>query len=97
MNEERDKFLTEAMGICYWVDHDCARCEHTGIPRRPGYIRFSTWNNFGELVVWARVQPWYKDFLSRTKFSSSLGQYSEGLIDPNRFADEVWRYLENYD
>lgn len=68
MNTERDKFLTEAMGECWYEwKRSCGCC--------PGYCKkcgadegfvenndFSEWEDFGKLWTWAQKQEWFDLF-----------------------------------
>ena len=65
MNEERDRYLTEAMGKCWhrgtsFVQPDgsrrfgCSKCGST-----EGRHLFKNWSSFGLLWEWATKQEWW--------------------------------------
>lgn len=78
---ERDKFLTEAMGLCWHEEGEdvgiCRKCgvllPGLGIACPDGNSRvlierkpdFNTWLSFGILFEWAQVQKWWIEFLFR--------------------------------
>ncbi len=78
MNEERDKFLIEAMGLCWHniVDNPsgqtmgiCIKCKglfhalHTSDWFPKAFNPdFSTWLGFGKLWEWTSKQEWWGDF-----------------------------------
>lgn len=97
MNEERDKFLTEAMGKCwhewYWDSKErinkCQKCnivywDWAKSFGRPNY-EFSTWKDFGILWEWASKQYWWKKFVS--------WDY-EKRWDADRREKDNWWYLD---
>lgn len=88
MNDERDKFLTEAMSICFWLGHStCDKCK-TG--RRVNAINFSTSESFFILWKWSLKQNWWLKFESRwTDYDNILD-----LIDPDKLADSVYEFLK---
>jgi hypothetical protein len=57
---------------------------------------FSTWEGFGDLFTWAKEQEWWKHFADVTWKSNDgmiIGDLLYNLIDPDRFADTVSKYL----
>lgn len=71
MNTERDKFLTEAMGLCWHdiinhvsgfmevrVAYFCKKCKIQG--RDVYNLDFSTWSSFGILWEWSIKQNWWE-------------------------------------
>lgn len=105
MSKERDKYLTEAMGLCY---HDiklksdyprdtlisyCSICGEEYV----GNIDFSTWEGFGKLWEWAKEQKWWDEF--RRSLAIGFDQIIyfvadlEPHIHPDRFADAVYNFL----
>jgi hypothetical protein len=75
---ERDKFLTEAMGYAYSLSQtfndECG-------------FDFSTWEGFGKLAKWVKVQEFKLVFFG-------FGMLKEEYVDPDRFADSVYKYLK---
>jgi len=109
MNEERDKFLTKAIGECWhepedgYYDYSCVHCGIYGRTPKSVIIKridFSTWEVFGKLWEWAIKQEWWTDFCT---MSLNEGEYFGGyrlpivmqrLINPDRFADAVYKFLK---
>lgn len=104
---ERDKFLTEAMGLCWhetekimvsdgddepsYFEYLCKHC-HTCNPNMER-INFASWSGFGLLWEWARKQEWFPQFI----FSKTHSDYDEiriEFINPSRFADAVYEFLK---
>jgi hypothetical protein len=106
MNEDRDKFLTKAMGLCWhealtsqhskciycgrvlrWVDYKCYEnfiCNN-----------YSTWDGFGRLFVFFRLDdnfPW-GEFITKF-FYLKNGELTLELINPNKFADAIYEFLK---
>lgn len=91
MNIERDKFLTEAMGEC-WYEHTMT-CGYN-LTRTGEYISdikstsypndFSTWEGFGKLLEWCQKQ----DDMTLAQSKMCLA-----YLTPDRFADSIYRYL----
>ena len=105
MNEERDKFLTKAIGECWhepedgYYDYSCVHCGIYGRTPKSVIIKridFSTWEVFGKLWEWAVKQEWWEDEFQ--KYSSFMDDSTicvyEGLINPDRFADAVYKFLK---
>jgi hypothetical protein len=103
MKEERDKFLTEAMGICthtwekpkgYIEGHICTRCNKYW-PVKPStpmdIINFSTWQSFGKLWEWAQRQEWWFSFWQKD-FGIAIVQ--PDLIHPDRFSNAIYEFLK---
>lgn len=106
-NEERDKFLTEAIGECWhhegetvadakhYVDfYICSKCHKTWKYR----VDFSTWKGLGKLWPWAQKQEWWKTFIYEgyTHPSKNVGSEVQMtiFIDPDRFANAVYEFLK---
>lgn len=102
MNEERDRFLTEAMGMC-WHDFDpdsyintysleayvCKKCKGFIL----GNNDFSVEEDFARLLNWARGEERFKELLAR--FSEL--DLKDGKMGPsarNSFADELCLLLK---
>lgn len=101
MNPERDKFLTEAMNLC-WHEFYHGRC-NCGIYLTSNWNNtdFSTWEGFGVLKEWAETQKWWGNFvvlhsskLSHTANFISDRDISLKVINPDRFADAVCAFLK---
>ena len=98
MSIERDKFLTEVMGEC-WHEMskfgNCAKCKVHNYYQND----FSTWKGFGKLWEWATTQAWWELFTEFCEYNRQFHQKSShqvlpGIINPNRFADAVYKYLK---
>jgi hypothetical protein len=90
---KREKFLCEAMGIC-WHDvtmHGETYCCNNCLEYNPKFANFSTWECFGKLFEWATQQDWFSVFVFRPD-----GEYNFpilNLVNPDRLADEVYEFL----
>jgi len=87
MNKERDKFLTEALGFEIWDEI-----------KRPklflvGPLNFSTWENFGKLFEFSQKQKWWSEFRLE-KLHSNYGQITCQFINPDKFANAVYKILK---
>jgi hypothetical protein len=114
---ERDKFLTEAMGLCWHEEleeyrlHDEIRmrckCGETALKgycciRSSGFQQdcgFSTPDGFFKLWDWAQEQDWWtvgSPFWGGYTAYKSQGRFMIGdaFINPNHFADAVFKYLK---
>jgi hypothetical protein len=92
--QKRNKFLTEAMGVCWHGDN----CKHHD-PRdliRLCPFDFSTWKSFGELWEWAQKQDWFDSFLYEVRVTHESDALDTDLIHPNRFADAVYEFFTRY-
>ena len=98
MNLERDKFLTEAIGICIheFTENpvfnmaNCMKCNVLVSNRWYYPINFSTWEGFGELWEFCQKQEWWREFLERLIFwNGNL----DGSIEPDRFADCAQHFI----
>ena len=83
MNPDRDQRLTEAMGKRWNENSPCKNLD------------FSTWTGFGLLWEWAKEQEWWNSFRHDLWYSPT-GIRLEDLIDPDRLADAVDRFLWEY-
>lgn len=95
MNKERNKFLTEAMGIdecdnCGTMPPDYCGCNIVGIGSGCGPHNFSTWTGFGKLWEWAQKQEWFQSFYE------AIGEWEiiNNYIHPDRFADAIYQFLK---
>lgn len=94
-NIERDKFLTEALGLCWHkykgYGYYCLKCQNYKLGQGQDYD-FSDWSGFGILWEWAQKQEWWVDFLH-----DELHPYWEDqvkrLVDPTYFASAVYSFL----
>ena len=103
MSKERDKFLTEAMELCWhrWVYKAktlyCSKCKNwsSAITSNPN---FSTWQSFGELWNWATKQKWWNkfeyDYIERGSGEIGAKNRLKRLINPNKFADAIYEWLK---
>lgn len=94
-NIERDKFLTEAMGECWhqWCTKSsfsgfCDKCQTQIVDKTQN--DFSTWEGFGKLWEWAQKQDGWRDFIA---YEFGWGDFS--IIDPDKFANAVYKFLKN--
>lgn len=105
MNQERDKFLTEATGGCWhqWnqspthsLDVICIKCGHRRYYKQQNddKYNFSTWEDFGKLWEWVRRQKWLWDspFYDATEYG--IHTIKAEFINPDRFADAVYEFLK---
>ena len=95
MKTERDKFLTEAMGLC-WHNYRgkcpetyCLNCNQP-YSLNERNINFSTWQGFGALWEFL-CKGGLHDFVAYLGGVEKLGYY----IEPNRFADKLYEYWKN--
>jgi len=61
-----------------------------------GEFDFSTWEGFGKLWEWVIRQKFIQDFIDYSEFNDGkLGHkiWLQELINPDRFADTVAKYL----
>ncbi|MFH1897053.1 MAG: hypothetical protein ABH886_02255 [Candidatus Desantisbacteria bacterium] len=96
--EERDKFLTEQRGECWheWSDpysNVCDKCNNITMDREND--DFSTWEGFGVLWEWAKKQEWWGDEFQKcsSDMENPITYIYEDLINPDRFADAVYKFL----
>ena len=92
MNEERDRFLIDAMGWTYEGHRDGAiryRSKY-GYAKENSYA-VAGWGYFGMLWEWAQDQEWWADFMSR---DVDAVDFFEELINPDRFADAIYLLLK---
>lgn len=87
--KERDKFLTEAMGICFWLGHECEKCKG-GLPRRVSAIDFSTHESFFILWKWCQTQHWWVEFINNWKDYNDILD----LLYPDQLANAVYAFLK---
>jgi hypothetical protein len=92
MNEERDKFLCERMGMIWHEEGRYYANPQTGIPYVPD---FSTWPGFGLLWEWAIKQhDWWTLFKENFFFVYPVTRGIEDLINPDRFANALFEFLK---
>jgi hypothetical protein len=104
----RDKYLTEAMGECWHTitndNYCCPLCgELFNCPKGfdpEEHINFSTWEGFGKLWEFCQKQEWWENFRVFNHYQDENGEYmesrydiNESLVNPDRFADTVYRFL----
>lgn len=104
--QEVDVFLTEAMGVCFWIGHECPKCKPKSVSRRPGPIDFSTWDGFGVLWGWSKQKWWFDNFIlglqATHKGSDIRENLQEGVrilqimqfVSPAKFATSIYAYLK---
>lgn len=102
MNAERDRFLTEAMGMC-WHDFDpdnhintysleayiCTKCKGFIL----GNNDFSGEEDFSRLLSWVKGQKQFQEFLAHFK-ELDFKDPGKGLSSRDRFADELYLSLK---
>lgn len=101
MNEERDRFLTEVMGVC-WHDFDpdahintysleayvCKKCKGFIL----GNNDFSVEEDFSRLLDWVKGQGRFQELLAGFD-ELDLKDTGKGQAARDRFADELYRQL----
>lgn len=106
MTDLRDKFLTEAIGECWHecknVDsldgfnvnyfQKCDKCSRSFSYVEMLHFTFSTWKNFGKLWEWAIRQEWFDEFAGSKPHKAWL--FPIGLLEPDRFANAVYKFLK---
>jgi hypothetical protein len=96
---ERDKYLTEAMGMCYhenrnvyWDDdlHEDSRiiCKHCS-KINTNNSNFSTWEGFGKLWEFCQEQEWWEGFLIKNEYQHTRDVYSPHKEYPYREYQET--------
>ncbi len=102
MNEERERFLTEAMGMC-WHDFDpdnhintysleayvCRKCKGFIL----GNNDFTVEEDFSRLMDWVKGQKQLQEFLGRFN-EADFKDAGKGQASRNRFADELYILLK---
>lgn len=98
-NQERDKFLTEAMGETWheWVlpEEHCKhipgiryKCKCGGFhPTLKRNNDFSTWAGFGKLWEWSRLQEWWDMFGAKEVYT--LESHPEAIDYDHLFPDQL--------
>jgi hypothetical protein len=102
-NEERNKYLTEKMGVC-WHEWDWQRSS-TGMPsvhapmwcsKCKSYSNgkdvcrdFDTWVGFGLLWEWANKQEWFWLFTCKQMFSENADAPFEKVDDDGNFHKDI--------
>jgi len=81
---DRDKFLTEAMGECWHGISDYSEKEQN----------YSTWQGFGKIWEWAKVQEWWGDFIY---YKQSMFTVSKGEILGGTASNPVYEHVINVD
>ena len=103
MNEELNKYLTEAMGECWhaWDFQDmpfrCIKCKEYH-PESGGINNdFSTWEGFGKLWEWSIKQPWWNDFVkyldTPTVQCNDVLHVDSRVVNPEIFASTLYDFL----
>jgi hypothetical protein len=108
MTQQRDRFLTLAMGECWHEYHNgnmlerCKLCKKTFLgTSAAAQIKFDTWDGFGKLWEWANKQDWWGDFLEchgrlMCKCGCCDGEIATHFITPNgvyNFPDAVYEFI----
>ena len=107
---ERDRFLTEAMGILWHQelrstthsdtnDYECT-CGRKTVPCFFVNHNFSTWPGFGVLVEYLeRTGQLEKVLVSMyqdwKKDHGNFNCFTHKMFNPDRFADAVYEFLKN--
>ena len=95
MNEEINKYLTEAMGECWHVfklidfEYKC-RCGLDSMYPTVTNNEFFTWEGFGKLFTWTKEQGWWIDFILQQR--SGVTNFCE-LLSPEVFAKAIYAFL----
>jgi hypothetical protein len=102
MNTERDKYLTEAMGLKWKQEIPGVRYGMFGPPEN---INFDSPDGFFKLWNWAQGQEWWTEFQKKISYRvqewsdvyhavlSNYAGIQPQYIHPTRFADAVYDYL----
>jgi hypothetical protein len=102
MQEERDRFLTEAMGQC-WHDYDldkpintysleayiCEKCKGFIL----GNYDYTTEEDFARLLRWAQGQEKMSALMERIK-EEDFHDHERGKAARDTFAEQVFRILK---
>ncbi len=90
-----NKFLTEAMGICFWINHDEEKCGCAGKAKRVNPINFFTWEGFGILWTWAQEQSWWSDLAKQLHLNDPYVGFPSlvQVINPEHFAVTIYDFL----
>ena len=106
---ERDKFLTEAMGVCWHripgyaatlSSRNIFICTTCGSSiSRESNNNFSSWEGFGKLWEWANSQGWwdyftFKQQVRKLAFGYNVGVVPIDLINPDAFANAVYKFIK---
>jgi len=102
MNEERDKFITEAMGGCWHIYDEnkplmtyslyayvCEVCKGFIL----GNNNFSCCEDFTKLLTWVRDRQNLKGFVEKYD-DTALMEPKENNTYRDKFLDDLYRYLE---
>lgn len=105
----RDEFLTEYMGECVHIfdidwdnrefveKHYCLIC-NADFNHVTKLNDFSTPNGFFKLWNWSQKQEWWLEFWLQDDLGLQYGLMGMlAFIDPNRFADAVYKFLKEKD
>lgn len=110
MENEVNKYLTEAMGEC-WHENGQGECRFTyaskcihcqveiGKPIIRKYAQnndFFTWQGFGKLWEWTVGKVWFDYFLEKT-FNGDpqfSSRIEKDLVNPKVFAKAIYNYLK---
>ena len=101
MNEERDRFLTETMGMC-WHDFDpddyintysleayiCKKCKGFIL----GNNDFSVEEDFSRLLGWVKGQKQFQELLAHFN-ETDFNDAGKGQLARDKFADELYHFL----
>lgn len=91
MNIERDKFLTEVMGITYLEKHRLVDLGNNLL------CTTDSWAFFGALWEWATKQEWWPTFfcyLFKTKPYDAVIEVFGCFVNPNHFANALYEFLK---
>ena len=95
MNEEINKYLTEAMGEC-WHDFKLVDFEYKcccGLDSVHPMVTnndFFTWVGFGKLFTWSKEQRWWIDFVLER--SPGIINFCN-ILTPEVFARHIYTFL----
>ena len=102
MNEQRDRFLTEAMGMCW---HDFDPDEHINTYSLEAYVcrkckgfilgnnDFSVEEDFSRLLAWVKGQERFQGLVARFN-ESDFTDIAKGPSARDSFADELYILLK---
>ena len=102
--KEINKYLTEAMGVCWheWPNSStpCIKCgQRSNMSDIGMHNNFLTWEGFGKLWQWANEQEWIGEFIywynsNMVIDEERLHTILSDLVDPEFFAKAVVEFLQ---
>lgn len=110
---DRDKYLTEKMGLCYhelqceYSRPVCTKCgknenDNPNFALENYKYNFSTWEGFGKLWEWATEQEGFMSLFEdhmygRDKEHKPSVYILKSFFNPDKFADTIYKFLTTHD